>query len=57
MERGRGYHAIVEANLGAVCAAIGNLNPIKKWKPRVGKIIIITKSITLKAQAPHSVAI
>ena len=29
MERKRSYHAIVEANLDAVCAAVGNLNPIK----------------------------
>ena len=30
MERKRSYHAIVEANLDAVCAAVGNLNPSKR---------------------------
>ena len=29
MREGRSAHAIVEANLGAVCLGIGNLNPNK----------------------------
>ena len=53
LERGRHYHAIVEANLAAVCSAVGNLNPIKKSQ----EIIIINKSIILKAGAPQSVVI
>ena len=37
MREGRSAHAIVEANLGAVCFGIGNLNPnktIKDWRWR-----------------------
>ena len=37
LEMGRRYHAIVEANLDAVCAAVGNLNTIKKGKQESGK--------------------
>ena len=33
MREGRSAHAIVEANLGAVCFGIGNLNPNhQRWR-------------------------
>ena len=32
MERGRSFHAIVQANLGDVCAAMGNINLVKEGK-------------------------
>ena len=39
MKEARSHHAIVEANPGALCPAIGNLNPIKNGKQESGKFI------------------
>ena len=51
LKRGRYAHAAVEANLDAVFAASGNLDPVDKK----GKYI--TKAFILKAQAPTSIGL
>ena len=48
LERERVNPAIVEANLAAVCPAVGNLNPIKKGNQESGK------SSSSSPKAPYS---